>query len=670
AVDTDETQIPDINFLLADAYSGVSNLPKAIASLEKALTKDKNNVEAYARLADLYQKNNMPDKAKQVFEKCITLKPNDPALYRTLGDYNLKSKKYREALTYFEKSYLLEKNGLTAAGIASAAMALGNIQKAQDAAESAVRLNASLVEPRFILYKCYMKNKSYKEAREQLSYILDKKPGEIEYWKGLAECSVQLKDAARCADADKKIAELDKSNVESRLRLGAFWVSQREDVKALGMYKELAALTPQNADVFKNLYTLSNTMGDKASALTYLRKYCVLKPGDVSSQKYLGLLYYDSKNFDIALEAFRKAVKADPSVKGIYKQYADIVLTKGLTEEIKTVLSGASASGEADGAMYSAFAAHYQKAGLTQQAIPLYQKASELDPRNVRVLFDLAKCHERLGHVDEAILWYGQALALNSSAVEEYKTLGNLYLKKNKKSDAVAAFKRYLDAGKTDPAAARQVADLSYAQKNYDDAVRYFALVTGEESKKADYLFHYGQACYAVKNFKKAFELLSQAAILMPQNPEIVKTLFTIASQDSTLKKNAVGYLTKYIALKPGDAASQRMLADMLYAKNDLDGALRAYHKVVMLDPTAKGIYKRYYELATKRGSPGDVEAALTGAVGSGEADGPMYGQLGSIYEQKGLYDKAMALYSKAMQIDPNNVAAIGAIGRCQMKTG
>ncbi|HEX7510357.1 MAG TPA: tetratricopeptide repeat protein, partial [Chitinivibrionales bacterium] len=127
AVDTDETQIPDINFLLADAYSGANNLPKAIASLEKALTKDKNNVEAYARLADLYQKNNMPDKAKQVFEKCITLKPNDPALYRTLGDYNLKSKKYREALTYFEKSYLLEKNGLTAAGIASAAMALGNI---------------------------------------------------------------------------------------------------------------------------------------------------------------------------------------------------------------------------------------------------------------------------------------------------------------------------------------------------------------------------------------------------------------------------------------------------------------------------------------------------------------------------------------------------------------
>jgi len=670
AVDTEEAQVPEINFLLADAYSGVNNLPKAIASLEKALAKDKNNVEAYARLADLYQKNNMPDKAKQIFEKCVTMKPNDPKLYLTLGDYNLKSKRYHDALTYYEKSYLIDKNGLAAAGIASAAYALGNIQKAQDASESAVRLNASLIEPRFILYKCYMKSKSYKEAKEQLGYILDKKPNDVEYWKGLAECCLQLKDIGRCADADKKIAELDKNNIESRQRLGAYWVSQREDVKALSIYKELATLTPQNAEVFKNLFTISNTLGDKTSALAYLKKYCALKPGDVSSQKYLGLLYYDAKNFDVALDAFRKAVKADPSVKGIYRQYADIVLKKGLTEEMKAVLTGAAAAGEADGAMYVAFAQQYQKVGAAERAISAYQKASELDPRNVRVLFELARCHEKAGHIDDAILWYGQALALSPSTVDDYKTLGYLYLKKNKKNDAAAAFKHYLDAGKTDPAAARLVAEVAYARKNFDDAVRYFALVTGAEAKKADFLFQYGQACYAVKNVKKAFELLSQAATLMPQNPELFKTLYTISSQDSTLEKASAGYLAKYLLLKPGDAASQRILADMLYEHKDLDGALRAYRTLVSLDPSAKGIYKRYYELAVKRGSPSDVETALTGAVAGGEADGPMIAQAGSLYEKKGQYDKAMNMYSKTMQTDPNNYAVIASMARCQMKIG
>jgi len=670
AADSEENQVPEINFLLADAYSGSGNLPKAIASLEKALVKDKNNVEAYARLADLYQKNNMPDKAKQIFEKCITLKPNDPKLYLTLGEYNLKSKKYRDALTYFEKSYLIEKSGPTAAGIAGAAMALGNMQKAQDAAESAVRLNASLIEPRFVLYKCYMKSKSYKEAKEQLSYILDKKPNDLEYWKGLAECCIQLKDPARCADADKKIIELDKNNVESRLRLGAFYLSERDDNKALGVFKELAVLTPNNPDVFKNLYTITNNSGDKTAALAYLRKYCALRPGDVSSQKYLGTLYYDMKNYDIALDAFRKAVKADPSVKGIYKQYAGIVLSKGLTDEIKTVLAGAVAAGEADAAMYTSFAAHYQKVGAWERAIAMYQKASELDPRNVKLLFELAHCHEKVGHTDDAILWYGQALALNPSATDDFRTLGNLYLKKNKKADAVAAFKKYLDAGKSDVIASKQVAEYAYSQKNYEEAGRYFAMVTGEEAQKADFLFHYGQTCYALQNFKKALDALNRVAVLTPQNPEVFKLLYSIAIQDSLQKNAAAGYLAKYVALKPSDAVSQRSLGDMLYDRKDFDGALRAYRATLSLDPSAKGLYKRFYELAAKRGSPADKELALSGAVTSGEADAAMCGQLGSVFEKKGLYDKAMTYYSRALQMDPNNATALSSMARCQMKTG
>jgi len=56
-----------------------------------------------------------------------TLKPNDQ-LYLTLGEYNLKSKNTRP-LTYFEKKLPHEKSGPTAAGIAGAAMALGNMQK-------------------------------------------------------------------------------------------------------------------------------------------------------------------------------------------------------------------------------------------------------------------------------------------------------------------------------------------------------------------------------------------------------------------------------------------------------------------------------------------------------------------------------------------------------------
>ncbi|HAJ78314.1 MAG TPA: hypothetical protein DCO75_00960, partial [Fibrobacteres bacterium] len=669
-IDSEGQQVPEINFLLADAYNGAGNLQKAISSLEKALSIDKNNVEAYARLADLYQRNNMPDKAKSVFEKCVSLKPNDPKLYLTLGDYNYKSGKYQDALAYYEKSYLIEKNGLTAAGIANAAFTLGNMQKAQDAAESAVKLNASLVDPRFILYKCYMKSRSYKEAKEQLGYILDKKPAELEYWKGLAECCIKLKDPSRCADADKKIIELDKNNVESRLRLGSFFLSSREDNKALEIYKELSVLAPHNAEVYKNLYILTNNAGDKASALIYLKKYSVLHPNDVSSQKNLGLLYYESKNFDLALDAFRKAAKADPTVKGIYKQYAEIVIAKGLREEMKTVLSLAAIAGEADATMYKTFGSEYKKAGLYDKAIPLYQKASELDPHDIKLVAEIARCHEKVGHVDDAILWYGQELAINPSSIEDFKTLGNLYLKKNKKADAVSAFKKYLESGKGDNAASIQVADYAYSQKNYDEAGRYYSMVTGNESKKADFLLHFGQTCINLKNFKKALELLNQVAILTPQNPEVFRLLYTIAAQDNTQKPEAVGYLAKYLALKPSDAGLQKNLGDLLYDKKDHDGAINAYRKAVSINPSINGVYKRYYELALEKKLPLDIETALNGAFNSGEADASMYVQMGAVFEKKLQYEKAMSYYLKSQQMDPSNNSVISSVARCQMKTG
>jgi tetratricopeptide (TPR) repeat protein len=669
-IDAEGTRVPEIHMLLAEAYSGVGSLTKAIASLEKALSTDNNNVEAYARLADLYQKSGMPDKAKQIYDKITAISPNDPKIYVTLGDYSLKSKKYTDALKYFEKSYIIDRNVKAASGMALSAAALEQWEKAIDAAESAVRLDSSLFDARVVLAKAYFRTDRYRDAKQQLDFLVGKKPFELEYWKQLAICCKQLNDLVNMSYADKKIIEIDKGNVESRFRLGAYLLARREYKQAFDIYKELATLTPQSPDVFKSLYEITLNSGDKASAAGYLKKYIAFNPSDAVAQRNLGGLYYEVKNYDAALTAFRTAIKLDPTIKGVYKSYAEIVITKGLKEELGAALNGAISAGEADGTMYSMLGDVYQKQGSCQKAIELYQKALVKDPRNMPVLSGLARCQAKMGDIDGAIVTYEQVLAFNASAVDESKALGELYLKQNKEGEAVGVFKKYLDKNKDDPEVARLVGDYAFKQKNYEDAARYYNMVTGLDGKKTDFLLRFGQACYYAKNYLKASAILDELAALTPQNPEVFRLLYSIAQQDASKKNALLGYLKKYVALKPSDAAAQRSLGDALYDQKDTAKALSAYRRALAADPAIKGFFKRYFELASTIGAQADITAALNGAISAGEADADMYAAQGNIFQKQGLLPKAIQMYQKALATDPRNTAVLMSLANCQVKAG
>jgi tetratricopeptide (TPR) repeat protein len=74
--------------------------------------------------------------------------------------------------------------------------------------------------------------------------------------------------------------------------------------------------------------------------------------------------------------------------------------------------------------------------------------------------------------------------------------------------------------------------------------------------------------------------------------------------------------------------------------------------------------------LAVKAGITADKEAALAGAINSGEADASMYAQMGYVLEKKLSYDKALTYYAKAQELDPKNTAMATSVARCQMKSG
>ncbi|HMD69565.1 MAG TPA: tetratricopeptide repeat protein, partial [Chitinivibrionales bacterium] len=671
AADSTGRVVPDINYSLALCYEGLDAAKKAMFHLEKELATNANNVEAYAKLGELYTRTGQADKAKVVYEKMLALNPNNPKIQMALGDYNLKTKRYQDAVKYFQKSYTLERSALAAQGMAMAAFALNQPDMARDAAESALHLDATLWDPRVVLSTIYMKDKNYKDAREQFEFMVRKQPNNKEYWLALALCYEQLNEPQRLAEIDRKILSLDPRNIASRQRLAKYALSQGDTKAALEQFKELSLLSPKDADIFKSLYDISMKTNNTADAVLYLRDYVAIKPADPGAQKALGELLYEKKDMAGALAAYRAVVKIDPAIKGVYKRYAELLGPSPQDPtELIAALSGAIATAEADAQTYAQLGALYVKQNLYPKAIEMLQKSVQLDPRNTAVLAMLAHCQAKTGNAREAIVSYEQAIAMNDKAVDELRALGDLYQQQNKTAQAIGVYKRYLAKKPGEHHIARLVADYEFGQKNYDEAVKYYAMGIGAAAKDADLLFRYGQSAYYVKDTKKAKEILVQVAVITPKNAEVYRLLFDITSKDSTARSEASSYLQKYAALKPGDAEAQKNLGDMMYEMKNQAGALAAYRSALAADSSLKGFYKRYVELVGLKGMPEELVKALTGAIAAGEADAAMYGSLGNVYQKQGAYNKAIDMYQKALSIDPKNVTVLSSIALCQAKSG
>jgi len=124
-------------------------------------------------------------------------------------------------------------------------------------------------------------------------------------------------------------------------------------------------------------------------------------------------MMYEIKNFTGALAAYRSALAADPSLKGFYKRYVELVGAQGTPDELVKALTGAINAQEADAAMYSSLGAVYQKTGrVAERPSTCTRSRCKIDPKNVAVLSSVAFCQVKAATSNEAVISYEQAVAM------------------------------------------------------------------------------------------------------------------------------------------------------------------------------------------------------------------------------------------------------------------
>jgi len=434
--------------------------------------------------------------------------------------------------------------------------------------------------------------------------------------------------------------------------------------RALIIYKDLALMTPKDATIFKRLYEICTQTGASEDALNYLKKYAALNPADADAQKNLGDALYGKNDFPGALAAYKNALRYNPNIKGFHKKYVELVMKLGKPQEKMPALQGTINAGEADASIYSQLGQIYSSTQNYSKAIEMYEKASQLDPKNPGILSPLAECQMKQGDLKGAALTYEQALAMNPNAVDEYKQLGDLYMKQKKSDAAMTAYKKYLNKAPTDYSVAKLVGRSYYNDKNYAEAYKYFSMVKDDNSPQ--FLIEFGLSALNSKNIRDAITTLEKVRSIKGSfaSKDLAYKSLAEAYEASGEKIKAAEVLNEYVKIpgvKDPDASYKRAV---VYETINATEAVKMYKENLIAFPKDHRNYMKLgvYYSRQKGGEQNAVKylekvAALTDSMPK------VWLELGSLYMRMKNDQSMINAYRKYLEVAPEDAEAIGKIG-------
>ncbi len=647
---------------------------KAIRYAREQIPAAERDVGVWLQVAEAHEKIGSPRKdILGCYEEARKANPSDPRVYLGLARMSYRVKDYKKALEHYQKSYLLSRTAEASEGIALSALKLGKKDMARDAAESAVALDSSVHDSRLILADQYFNEGKYKEAAEQLRFIVRKKPKDIANWRRLAVCCEKTDNAAKLAEADKHIVDLDKKDIQSRQRLARYRLTHNDTAAAYKLYKELALLTPKEPEPFKMLYRIAEARGEEKDAVLYLKNFLVLDSTDASLHAALGNLLYGRKEFDGALDAYRKARTLDPRLKGFYRGYADIVLDRKLHDEAVEVITSAIKLGEATPRIRIALGDIYRSRKEYDKAIEMYEKALEKEGGNVAVLRSLGDSRAAAGQTAEAAQTFEQIVVLQPKGSKDYKRLGELRMKLGRKKEGIEAYRKYLTAEPSDERVARTIGLFEHENKRYDSAIKYLAMVKSDDLRDVEFFVAQGESYRAAGDCGKASEALAAARAKGASNEVLKRILKPLAQCYRKLgrESEAAEAYEAYTALPGIEDADASYLKAFLREKIDKAAAVKIYEANTKRFPRDPRNFLRlgilYSADPSKRPNAAD---ALEKVVELEDTVAAAWEKLGEVYGHLDNEDKELAAYRRLLTLEPQHLAANKRAGVLLLKKG
>lgn len=353
----------DFNLLLGNIYMQFAQNDSAMAYFNKAHEIDPDNGYVYLYKADFY--NLQGDSVNY-----------DKQIYNALINKNIDIEQKISVLTDYIKAELNESLSQSAR-----IDNLFDVLIEQHPHEAAIH----------DLYSQYLVTiQNYKDAAEQLGYVLDLEPTNAENWKKLMLVNLMAENYDEAFKAADKALEFNPDNIDLYQYIAPAYYQTKQYDKAIETYKQaLAIVDTLNVELMSNLVSgLGDVYFAKADTIKAFAHYEMAidyNPANLMAMNnYAYFLAESNRELDKAEKLSALTVKYEPENPTYLDTYAWIYFKKGEYSLALTYIRSAInySKNEESAELLEHFGDILFMNGFHEEAIPQWERAFELNPES------------------------------------------------------------------------------------------------------------------------------------------------------------------------------------------------------------------------------------------------------------------------------------------------
>ena len=256
--------------------------------------------------------------------------------------------------------------------------------------------------------------------------------------------------------------------------------------------------------------------GNLEQAESLLRKVIKKRPDDFRALNFLGIIQYTLRNYDPAIEYFKKGLKFSPASADIHFNLGNALREIGQFDEAIALYQKALQLNPDYFDAYHNLGNVFQKKYQYNEAIANYQQALKRNPNLAITYYNLGTISQDKGYLNEAVMFYQKSLQIDPNILDAYFNLGNIFREMKSFNEAIESYQKALQLNPNLADACYNLGIVYDEKGQIEDAIVYYQKALQINPRLSQAHNGLGVVMQKKNEIDKAIEHYRQALAIMP----------------------------------------------------------------------------------------------------------------------------------------------------------